>query len=380
LVTSDRALLDLVGRIYDAALRPDGWADVLRDISDHTGSQGVVLHVETHFSGEEWGRHRVHNIEPAYLASHRDYYFRVDPRVHALLSLDAGVRPGDSLLPASEFARTEYGADWWQPQGVAASFVGHYRRGGGLSGLSGARSAHKGDYLREELALVEELFPHIRRALELESVLGEAVDRDAPLDELIEHMGIGLVLLDAEGRVVRTNGFADRACHAEDGLRVSRGELVLSDPEAQRTYQRAVAGALAPAEAGARQIDWIAARRPSGLRGWALTVDPLGPETGGELGDVAVAVTIRDPELGSRPDPQALMRLWDLSRAEATAAVRVIELGGVPAAAASLGVQANTIRAHLKKVYEKTETGGQIELATLVLRALGLGRKLPEDA
>ncbi len=75
-----------------------------------------------------------------------------------------------------------------------------------------------------------------------------------------------------------------------------------------------------------------------------------------------------DPEI--RPTPQAdlLTRMFDLTVTEAEVAVGIAGGKRLDAIAAERGSKVETVRVHSKKVFAKTRTRGQVELAALLAR------------
>lgn len=147
---------------------------------------------------------------------------------------------------------------------------------------------------------------------------------------------------------------ARRLLHANaDLLRVAGNRLEAPDAAA---LQRCLARAHAGHPAG------LALRRGARL---PLTLRAM-PEAGG-----AVRITLRDPD-AEQPDTSLLRDLFALTPAEAHVAA-CLALGQRTAdIAVGLGVQANTVQAHLKSIYAKTGCRHQAALLSLVLRSAAM--------
>lgn len=160
--------------------------------------------------------------------------------------------------------------------------------------------------------------------------------------------------LHADGTLRAVHPAARRLLHANaDLLRVAGGRLEATDAAAlQRCLARAHAG----------QPAGLALRRGARL---PLTLRAM-PEAGG-----AVRLTLRDPD-AEEPDTSLLRDLFALTPAEAHVAV-CLALGQRTAdIAAGLGVQPNTVQAHLKSIYAKTGCRHQAALLSLVLRSAAM--------
>ena len=114
------------------------------------------------------------------------------------------------VVPYDEFRRSRFYVEWAEPQGwvdVAVAVLDKSAGGWGFLGVS--RNAANGmvdDEMRRRIALV---VPHIRRALRI----GRAIERRqadaATFADVLDRLSAGLLLLDAQGRIVHTNVAAD---------------------------------------------------------------------------------------------------------------------------------------------------------------------------
>jgi DNA-binding CsgD family transcriptional regulator len=102
-----------------------------------------------------------------------------------------------------------------------------------------------------------------------------------------------------------------------------------------------------------------------------VLVSPLRAETGwaGMLWQSpAVLVLIIDPERAHRSFENRLRTLFRLTRTEARVAREIAAGEGLVSVADSLGVLPSTVRTHLHRIFEKTETRRQAELVKLAER------------
>lgn len=162
------------------------------------------------------------------------------------------------------------------------------------------------------------------------------------------------LVLHADGTLHTVDAAARRLLQAHDGLlRLEAHRLVATDAAAlQRCLARAHGGqhaGLALARAG---------RLPLTLRAQPLA-------------DGGVQILLRDPE-SERPDPALLRDLFALTPAEAQVAARLALGQRTADIAAGLGVQPNTVQAHLKSIYAKTGCRHQAALSSLVLRSVAM--------
>ncbi len=183
----DRAIAELVGQTYDAALGDEDWAIVLRRVLELVGGEAAALHPT--------GAPRQADIairvgcDPAYIPLYNAHYHATWPILPMMQQLQS--RPvfvDRMLVPQADFIRSEFYNDYARPQGGHSGlyWVDFDRHGLGAH-LSLWRSGRRPDWSDEEVRLLRHVGPHIGRALKIRSRLhaggAEAGPRngDAPL-------------------------------------------------------------------------------------------------------------------------------------------------------------------------------------------------------
>lgn len=169
----------------------------------------------------------------------------------------------------------------------------------------------------------------------------------------LDRLRLGVILLDARGRIAHENASARGLLDAKDGL--SRGPAGVLTLHAAAGPQPA-ADLFAPATGGALGCPRRPPRRPLSVMAGTL------PGAGRDLRVVFVA----DPEQEPGLDEATLQRLHGLTPAEARLALLLVRGLGLDEAAAELGVGLSTARTHLKRCFAKTATSRQSELVLLL--------------
>jgi len=75
------------------------------------------------------------------------------------------------------------------------------------------------------------------------------------------------------------------------------------------------------------------------------------------------------------PQTAFLKNRFGLTPAEARVVHRLVSGDSLRSAAKALGIQYETVRTHLKSIFQKTGTRRQVELVVVVVRAMGEGRR-----
>ena len=110
-------------------------------------------------------------------------------------------------------------------------------------------------------------------------------------------------------------------------------------------------------------------RRCAGQAPLKVTAAPIGPERLSLFSAApGVLVTVADPDAAAIAGEMALRDGYGLTAAQARVA-RLVADGRPPRQIAeTLGVSFFTVRAHLAQIYDKTGTGRQAELVSLLAR------------
>ena len=218
-----------------------------------------------------------------------------------------------------------------------------------------------------QLDRVRLLMPHIRLTACVQQTLTGAHALGATLTELLDTTGVGIIQLDARGRIVAANDRARGVLRAGDGLVDRGGFLFARTPKDDARLQSLLACALPQfGTQGAGGSTTV--RRLGGLAPLVLHVNPVGPqEAESRMWPVAALVLVVDPATGTRIDPAAAAAALDLTPMESRVAVMLAGGMTVRQIVAATGRKESTIRSHVKHILAKHGFSRQAELVRLVL-------------
>ena len=365
-------LLELIGLAYEAAADPSRWSACLAALGEALRCPAIGVFPLEHGGANSYASMCVGH-DPVLLARFDTYYGRPDVNPYTQRAEPWMLTPGtvvraESVCPDRELRRTEYFEDWLRPQGLGAggfAFVGTARQ---PVVLSFARAPARGHLDLQELALVRALVPHVGRAL----ALGEHLERlEAEHDArtaALDHVGVGVILVDARARPLLMNRRAQTFLDACDGLGVGRDGLVTMRQETTDTLHRLVAEAASTTEGrGTAAGGALTLPRPSGLRPLMALVTPFARERWPVGGVAAAGVLVSDPEDVASPPVEVLRRFWGLTAAEAALACQLAAGRSLEEAAQVLAVRLPTVRTQLARIFAKTGTRRQAELIRLLV-------------
>lgn len=135
--------------------------------------------------------------------------------------------------------------------------------------------------------------------------------------------------------------------------REGRNLLEREDGFSQRAIEQALTGVDSKDARGA----FSTVPRPSGKRPFQMAVVPVPPSS---------LIFVHDPELRRRCCTESLRKAYGFTKSEAAVAACIANGQNLAEIATELGISMNTVRAHLKRLFAKTRTSRQAELALLL--------------
>lgn len=185
----------------------------------------------------------------------------------------------------------------------------------------------------------------------------------------MELSGFPVAICDAHGKVCVFNRLAKRLFGLGEGVFLEEG--VLQCPGARRQLASALSEATQAADrhtpSHARVVH---VQRPGEASTLTLLVYPIAEHIAGPAQPEALVV-FGYSEAAARPSASFLSELYGLTPQEAKVASLLAQGQSTAGIAARLRVTRETIKSHLRSLFSKTDTNGQVELVAKVLGNLG---------
>jgi DNA-binding CsgD family transcriptional regulator len=366
-------LLDL---IYSTVPDPTRWSDVLVGISDHLGALGGMLaYVPPPGSKRPVGQ-ILGRLPEEPSAIFREHY-AWNPWTVAVAQVPFGKAvSANSLVERGSIQKTDFYADVLKPWGhIDILDINHKSLAidGGVGGLGFCLSAYGAAEVEARVHRLDQLSPHLCRALEASLLIGGSADGRRQMSVVLDLMPNAALLLHGRGRIIQANNAAETLLRQSDGIAFDSGgsiQLVSALPGERQALARALREALDVAiRTGARRFEPVRISRPSGAAPLLVVAVPL-PRLSFAFWDLIAParalVVIVDPAAKARTTSSAIQAAFGLTAAEAR--VALLLASGVSGAQmpALLGVTAATIKTQLKRCFEKTGVRSQAELSRLL--------------
>jgi DNA-binding CsgD family transcriptional regulator/PAS domain-containing protein len=368
-------LLDLIGRVYDAALDDKLWPGLAPQIARTFDSISTAVQVRDMRQGTVELLAMTQNYSAGLLQSYESHYAARDVWVERATAIGPSkVVTSADLIADKEFECTEFCNDWCHEASVFYVVGSVFPINDDklcAVGIHRPRSSSK-PYGEEDKRGVAQFLPHLQRALQMrQRLVDPAVERQAAL-EALERSGKATLVANGAGRIIYANAAAERLLGEGGALRTVGGRLALGERTATQRLTALIQGAAdAAAGRGGSPADALAIERPGRLP-LTVLVAPFRPAREGLGAPLPAAILfLRDPE-AARTSTLALRGLFGLTAAEAPIAAAIADGTSIEAIARALCITLNTARTHLKNIYAKTNTNRQSQLVALLLRSVAV--------
>ncbi len=231
------------------------------------------------------------------------------------------------------------------------------------------RPPQMGDYDLPELQCMRLFAPHIESALRLRQRLAQAEAETQQSVCVLNHVDLGIVLLDRSGLPQFVNRYADALLQERDGLACDRMGLSAATAGATRQLRQLIATAAQPEKYAHAQSLRLCLPRPSMRCPLVIRAMPLSRTAAETFGNTAAEIIlfVHDPHRGGHLDEPILVAAFGLTEREAGVAALLAQGSDLAMIAEVLAISIGTVRSHLKHVFSKTGTSRQGELIRLVL-------------
>lgn len=356
----DQTFNNLVGRVYDCALDPTLWTNVLGEITEAIG--GVMANV---ISADPIQGHQSSILKwnmPEDLAALVLENASINPTLPFGLTLPL-CEPSCATrqIDIQAFHKSRYWITCFTGRGyydcIAAPLT---RTVSTFTAIGIFGDEAKGAYLDEDITFLRLLAPHIKRSLEIAGVLGRQRVEAETLDAVLDALASAALIIEADGTILFRNAAADAELAngriiREHGNRlhgVTREAVKLLDTlrvtEARRR-QRGLDARLADKTGRTVHATWTSLS--------ATEHDLDGP----------ILLLLREPEALLATPLSTAATLFALTTGETMVLAQVLDGHTLEAAAEILGVTRSTVKSHLDAIYRKTCTNRQSELVKLVM-------------
>jgi DNA-binding CsgD family transcriptional regulator len=182
---------------------------------------------------------------------------------------------------------------------------------------------------------------------------------------ILDQFSVGLILLDRSARVLFANAAAQSLSEQAHALHLNSDVTALSSEHSRRLGDL-IRAALSGASVRAMSVPLPGNGRPLLVLASPIRIADLDRSDIRYLRSAAAVLLICDPDRPSQIPAAWMMEAYGLTRAEVRVALAVASGMTIAHTARRLKISKNTIKTHLRRVYEKTGTRRQAEFSRLM--------------
>lgn len=377
---SEERVLHIINDIYAAALDPGLWPEAIGRIVEAVGgSSGQLLSPTAQVLTQLWA---THGFDPNVMVPYAGYYHELDlwtQELGALQLPSCTALTGEKMVQEVTFLRSEYFNDFLKPndfQRIVTCFIDDgSSRNVPKTALSVYRPPGSKPFGEEDIQLLNVLSPHVRKAVQFHWRIADLEHRKATNAEILEHVAVGVILLDEAIRVTYMNPTARRIVSRNDGLALDHRELTAHlGAEAVELSRLLGQAARATMRLEALSSGEMSITRTNGKPPYRLIAVPVPGRDVFAVGrkHTAVIALVSEAQVPPKEAAEVAAYAYGLTPAEARLLRNLVEGKPLKSAADTLGIATNTAHTQLASIFRKTGTHRQIELLNLVL-SMGSG-------
>jgi DNA-binding CsgD family transcriptional regulator len=357
----------IIDDLYEGTMDPVAWDRAVLGIADSVRASGAMLFA---FNPGNWAvlRAENHRVDPHAAAEYARYWTFEDFRINYFLAMPTG-QPGTEVSLDIPLKGSRLYHEFLLPVDVPHFLpVWLHKSKEKVVGLSLQGSRKRGAFGTQDLETIRRILPHFARAFEIRDRLEAAEVRAANFATLLDTATFGVIVLDAQLKVLETNAVAST--------------ILLEDP----VLQRGKDGVLITRSHGCdRLCKW---KLPcSAIKGSAealmhlpredklplsVLVLPVPALKGSWIsGAPAWVLLLFDPERRLAFNQSLIMRDLDLSEREARVASLLAAGLQIDEIARRLHVTVHTVRSQLKTAFHKADCHTQAQLVKRLLLGPG---------
>jgi len=357
----------LLGHLYDAIAAPggfDGFIALFCEVFTLKSATLMIRNADTQEMTGLW----IHGLDVKWVQSYALDFAREDILAHHMLAQPIASFYASNLdLPHPEsFADSRFFREWVRPQGVAYAAGGIVlREGAWMTQMIMQRSSAQPPFNRAEMDELNELIPHLRRAIQMRQRFAELQFGQNFLAGSLDVLAMPTLLFDENSRVIHINRSATALLDRRNGLWLDDKYLLTRDAHVTRSLNLKLSNAIRSGRAGDGEPTGVVLLPRTARMPLMLMIVPMSPS--GASAREAALLFVFDPETVPAVTHDLVRKLFGLTEAEVALAIALCSGKTLDDAATERGTSVHTARSQLKSIFGKTGTRRQAELVSLLV-------------
>jgi len=364
----------IVPEIYEATINPNHWDYVVTMIAKLTRSKSACLYYKNK-DMDIASTIAQYGLPDSERMNFRDQCDSLDDMFATQGSNSSKEITCTQFYPGSNGVMpngSELYEQWMRPNGIyhvgGAQFIDTDTHRAGIAIL---REKEAGEWSDGELRVVDEVLPHLKRALNIYSEFTHLRLKQDALLKGLDRLVIGLILYDHNAQPVYINPTAKAIIEQHPALQMLNGDLFLTNPEDEKALRKTIVDTahIDPDDSWKQSVA-IGITHPDVESPLPILVTPMHAHlitSDLDYDGAKVAVFLSDPNLQQPISVDNLVSVYSLTPSEAQVSISIANGHSIDEIASQSHHSTHTIRSQLKSVFRKTGVSRQSELIKLLL-------------
>ncbi len=370
--SGEKSVIGLIGALYESAASPDRWEDFLRLVAQRMDCATAVLTVHDDRLGN-WALQKNYGLPPEAIEEYNTHYGALNPTIGPLF--EAARKTGSwhgrarSLTGQSKYKRSEYYNEFGRKYGTYWGLMGAIVPSAhAMITLSVVRPEEKPAPEPEAVELMGLLMPHFTSVIRIHRSMESLHSMTNAAVTAVDTVEAAVVAVDGDGRVLLTNGAAEKILCDEDGIILSQNQLSAENPHEARKLEFLIRSAAATGAGKGMHPGGSLLIHRRALRPFQIFVVPFHSNCLLADDSPCALIFIGDPDAQPASRAAVLSSLYELTPSECRLADLLFQGLELKAAAESLRITPGTARFVLKSIFRKTGTHRQSDLIRFLHR------------
>jgi DNA-binding CsgD family transcriptional regulator len=366
---SDVDLLRTIGRAYEAATDPSALNSFAEEMSRQFACDMALLYViqQPLAKSTDLLLSATANFDDWAHSSYTGYYRQHDIWSRRMLGRRNAVMHGLELIDPSVLRKTMHFGEYCTKVGIGHVLAGTFEVKSDIGVVNLSRDSRAREFGDEDKRRLQILIPHIQRAVQIQQRLSAAEQERALTHEMLERLDLGIMILEADSRLLFANAVARRVLQSGRDLTTSQGWVRPRHTAKNPRFAKVVRdAALTSIGQGTGAGGFVPIQRPDGPP-LSLLVSPY-PAAPGNPGHAwgAALILFADPDAQTDVPEHALAQMFGLSPAQ-TRLVSALVAGETMADYAdAVGITMNTAKTQMRQIFLKVGVNRQADLIRAV--------------
>ncbi|MFO1351372.1 MAG: LuxR C-terminal-related transcriptional regulator [Gammaproteobacteria bacterium] len=371
MTVSTRKLDVLIQRIHASAGQDQGWSEALAAVRELLCGRMAALG-RYHFASGRGEKLWLSPPDDGFRATYAEVYAVRNPWFLSSVDYQAGrVMTGDELLRPEELARTDFYQRFLKRYGLYHRLCGVLvRRQDVAFYLTAYRAENEAAFDGRDKALFGAILQHLTIALGNHWKLLAEHSMNETIRAVIDRLAPAVMLIDQDGQVLFKNSVAEQWLAYSQTLQIKESRIVAASRAEDRALREAIQETALGTGLDAVDATRVVTLSTASARPVVVTLRPVSSAFDAQHGDYrpVALLTAKNPDSSHSGDTCAFASVYQLTSAQARLSGLIMAGQTLSQAAEQLKVSENTVRSHLKQIFQKTGAHSQMELVHLHAR------------